>query len=235
MNFFTSLAFHLAVIVCTIGEAIAFLPLLLIKPERIPRWWTASVLWLAENICGITYEVRGLEYLSHGPAIIAAKHQSAWETFALWHILPQPVFVLKKELLRIPLFGWYLASTPAIAIDRKAGSEAMKVLLEQARRHLQAERQVVIFPEGTRIAPGQSGAHKKGVAALYQQGEAPVIPMALNSGLYWGKNAFLRHPGKIIVEFLPPFPPGLSQEHFRILLKETLDAASLRLLAEATA
>ncbi len=230
-----SFLFHLSVCLVTLVEGIAFLPLLIFAPQEIPKLWTASVLFLARRICHIEHIVRGSIHVPHGACILAAKHQSAWETFALWHILPHPVFVLKKELLRIPIFGWYLAATPVIAIDRKGGSAAIKSIVEQAKEHLAAGRQIVIFPEGTRQPVGQTGRYGRGIAALYNACSAPVIPVALNSGIYWSKKSLIRKPGKIIMEFLHPIEPRLSSNEFMVELQKQIEFGSARLLAEATA
>lgn len=230
-----SALFHVAVILVTFAEGIAFLPLLFFARERIPRLWTGSVLFLAEHICKLDYTVRGSIHLPHGACVLASKHQSAWETFALWHVVPHPVFVLKKELLKIPIFGWYLSSMPVIAIDRKAGSAALKDIVRQAKEHLAAGRQIVIFPEGTRQPSGQTGRYHRGVAAIYKACNAPVIPVALNSGLYWNKQSLIRKPGTILLEFLPPLPQDLGAEEMMSLLQQQIEFASARLLAEATA
>jgi len=235
---FGSLCYHLAVTVWTLCLGLVFLPAMLVAKKRmthfIPRFWTGSLLFFARIFCGITHEVRGGGHIVRGPAIYAMKHQSAWETLALWHILPEPVFILKKELLTIPIFGQYLAASPIIAIDRKAGQKAIASMLEQARGHLAKGRQIVIFPEGTRIKPGETGKYRSGVAALYEAfPDVPLIPVALNSGLYWGRNSFVRKPGEIIIEFSSPVPAGLERGAFLETLKEIIETASKKLLAEA--
>jgi 1-acyl-sn-glycerol-3-phosphate acyltransferase len=216
----------------TLTLGVLFLPFLLV-PERlgrfVPRFWTGGIIALARVLCGIRARVEGAEHLARGGALYAMKHQSAFETLYLWRIMPQPVFVLKRELLRIPVVGWYLARTPIIAINRAAGREALPQLLAQARAHLAAGRQVVIFPEGTRVPPGEKKPYKSGVFALYRETGLPVVPVALNSGLFWGRNAFLKRPGTVTFRFLPAIPPGLEREEFMRLLAERIERASLEL------
>lgn len=231
MTLLRSSLFNIALLVLTLAEGILFLPWLLFAPKTlitVPRIWTGHILFLLRTICGLRHEVKGDAALTQNP-IYAMKHQSAWETFALWHILPAPVFVLKKELLRIPIFGWYLRRTPIIAIDRKAGANALKQMVEQAKAHRAAGRQIVIFPEGTRTKPGAEPHYHSGIAALYRELGAPIVPTALNSGKYWGKGAWLKKPGTITLEFLPVIQPGLDKNMFMQQLEGQIEAASSRL------
>ena len=170
--------------------------------------WTRMVLWLAGAICGIRYEVRGLEHLPARPSIVLSKHQSAWETLAFQMFLPPQVWVLKRSLLRIPFFGWGLAMMNPIAIDRSAGMQALKQTLEQGRDRLAQGFWIVIFPEGHRFPPGKKGTYHPGGAWLAIQTGAPVVPIALNSGYLWGRDAFVKLPGKITVSIGPPIEPG---------------------------
>lgn len=233
MIFLRSTFFNIALLIITLVEGIFFLPWLFFAPKEsltIPRLWTRQILFLLRLLCGIRHEVKGDPAL-HKNAAYAIKHQSAWETFALWHILPTPVFVLKKELLNVPVFGWYLARTPIIAIDRKAGASAIKQIVEQAKAHHAQGRQIVIFPEGTRTPPGAKTVyHSGGISSLYRELGAPVIPTALNSGKFWGKNAWIKKPGIITLEFLPPIEPGLSKADFMNELQRQIEQASAKLL-----
>lgn len=229
-----SLLFVVLKTLWTLGLGILFLPLLLFFRERmgrfLPFFWTRGIVWLARVICGIRPQVSGQEYAERGAAIYAMKHQSAFETLYLWQILPAPVFVLKKELLVIPIFGQYLAGTPIIAIDRKAGAKAIASMVTQAQHHLAAGRQVVIFPEGTRSKPGEKKPYKGGIYALYKECGLPVIPVALNTGLCWPKHRFAKSAGTVTLQFLPPIAQGLEKEAFMQRLESEIEQASQRLL-----
>ncbi len=205
--------------------AIAYRPFAFI----VARIWALTALWLLRVICGITYEIRGKEYIPQGAALLASKHQSAWETIVFWALLRRPIFVLKRELIYIPVFGWQLLLLKSIYIDRSSGASAMKHMLRQAKARTDENSTVVIFPEGTRIAPGTNSAYHPGIAALYNHLQLPVIPVALNSGFYWGRNAFTKTPGVIKVEFLPPILPGMKTREFLPLLQSRIETASAAL------
>ena len=200
---------------------------------RTGRPWAHGILFLARIICGIRYEVRGTQYITQKPVLYASKHQSAWDTVIFWLLLNKPTFVLKRELLRIPLWGWYLWRMKMIAIDRSAGGAGLKDMLRQAKAAIIDERSIIIFPEGTRTKPGAMPNYHPGIIALYNQLKVPVIPVALNSGIFWGKNAFIKRPGTIIIEFLPPLQPGMAKEQFSTTLQETIENASQKLQYEA--
>lgn len=178
---------------------------------------------MLEVICKIKYEVRGLENIPKGSAIIASKHQSAWDTIIFWTLLECPAYVLKRELIFFPVFGWYLLLLKNIYIDRKSGASAMKKLLRQAGDRVKEGRHIVIFPEGTRTAPGSSAIYHPGVAALYQNLKIPVVPVALNSGFLWQKNAFTKKPGVIIIEFLENITPGMKNRDFLAKLQNVIE------------
>jgi 1-acyl-sn-glycerol-3-phosphate acyltransferase len=208
------------------------LPVLLLPSGltiRAANLWARLVLFGLKGIAGIGLEVRGS--LGDPRVLVAAKHYSMWETVALLALLPGPAIVLKQSLLRVPLYGWYCRKMRMIAIDRKAGSKAIRLMHDQAERALAEGRPIVIFPEGTRRKPGAPPDYKPGVAGLYAQLQVPCIPVAHNSGLFWA-GGFFRKPGTIILEFLPPIPPGLSRRDFMLLLESRLEEASNRLLAE---
>jgi 1-acyl-sn-glycerol-3-phosphate acyltransferase len=214
--------------------AIGATPLLLGPPAGILamfRFWSSGVLVLL-RICGIRVEVRGREHIPTGAALVAPKHQCMLDVFAQFSVLPATAFVMKKELMRIPWFGWYATRVGSIIVDREAHSTALRKLVREARERFAQNRQVVIFPEGTRTAPGTSREYKPGVAALYRQIEVPVHPVATNSGAHWPAHGFIRRPGTIVFEYLEPIPPGLKRQDFMRLLQERVDAASDRLLAE---
>jgi 1-acyl-sn-glycerol-3-phosphate acyltransferase len=231
-----SLAFAVLAALWTLALAVVYLPLLALPRRRTQdgaRAWAKGVLALVALCCGLRHRVVGREHLPAGAAVIAAKHQSAWETLIFHLLLPDPVYVLKKELFRVPLFGWYLRKAGNIGIPRQAGLRAIRAMLPAAARRLGEGAQVVVFPEGTRVAPGGRAPYQPGIAALYARLAVPVVPVALNAGLFWGRRSFLKHPGVITLEFLPPIPPGLAREPFLATLAERIESASARLAAEA--
>jgi len=208
-------------------------PALLIGPVAL-RWcgraWAILLrkwLWIS---LGVSIEVRG--EVPSGACVIAAKHQSAWETIGLLGILSDPCFVLKRELSYIPIFGWYIARNRQISVNRGAGMVALKVLLRQAQKAMAEERQVVVFPQGTRVEVDASKPYQAGIAALYGQLNVPVHPVALNSGLVWGRNKFIKHKGKIVVHFLPAVRQGLSKKEFLAELSDQIDSETARLVTE---
>jgi 1-acyl-sn-glycerol-3-phosphate acyltransferase len=214
---------------------------LLFAPTLLgPRSWSrmAFRVYLAlvfgglRVLCGVRYEVRGREHMPAGGALVASKHQSMFETLAFWAILPDPAIILKKELAFLPVFGWYAMKLKNIKVDRAAGAKALRDMLKQARDRAGEGRQVVIFPQGTRLAPGETDTYKPGVAGLYSAMKAPCIPVALNSGLYWPAHGFVRRPGTIVVEFLPAIGPGLSKDAFMTELETRIESASTALLGE---
>jgi len=181
-------------------------------------------------LCGVRYEIRGAEHRPQGGALVASKHQSMFETLAFWSILDDPAIILKKELAFLPIFGWYALKLRNIAVDRSAGSKALRVMLKTARERAEEGRQVVIFPQGTRVPPGGEESYKPGVAGLYAAMNAPCTPVALNSGLHWPGTGFVRTPGTITIEFLPAIPPGLPREAFMSELETRIETASAALL-----
>ena len=197
--------------------------------------WLSGVMMLLRIVTGLSYQLRGADSLPEGPVIIASKHQSAFETFAFHLMLADPAFILKRELTWIPFFGWYLAKCGVIAIDRAAGAKALKSMVKGAEEAMAAKRPIVIFPEGTRAAPGSRHPYHSGVAMLYGSLGVPVVPVALNSGLFWGKRAFTKRPGVIAVEFLPTIPPGLNRKVFMAELEKSIETATDRLVEEGRA
>jgi 1-acyl-sn-glycerol-3-phosphate acyltransferase len=195
------------------------------------RFWSASTLWLLGLIVGLRHEVRGRENLPAGGCVVAMKHQSAWDTLALPVVFGDPAVVLKKELLHIPLYGWYARRAGSIAVDRKAGAAALKRMVAEAKGAAADGRPIVIFPEGTRTAIGQRRPYQPGVAALYRELGVPLVPVAVNSGLFWGRRAFLKRPGRIVLEILPAIPPGLGRREVMKLVEERIEAATDRLVA----
>ncbi|HZH09205.1 MAG TPA: lysophospholipid acyltransferase family protein [Microvirga sp.] len=214
--------------------------ILLLPGLLVPRWifmggvklWALSSLWLLRVLAGTRIEVRGRDKIPHGGALVAAKHQSLWETFALVTLFDDPAFILKRELMWIPFFGWYLWKAGCVPVNRKAGSSALVQMTARAKEEAQHGRQIIIFPEGTRRPPGAPAAYKYGVAHLYQNLGFPCVPVGLNSGLYWPRRRFIRRPGTIRVEILDPIAPGLGREEFFRLVQSRVEESSTRLLVE---
>jgi 1-acyl-sn-glycerol-3-phosphate acyltransferase len=199
---------------------------------RIITTWSRIVVWLAQVICGIRYEVRGLERLPRQPSIVLGKHQSAWETLAFQVFLPPQVWVLRRSLLRVPFFGWGLAMASPIAIDRSAGMQALKQTLEQGRDRLARGFWIIIFPEGTRVPPGQRVKYQVGGAWLAAKTGAPVVPIAHNAGRLWRRNAFLKFPGIITVSIGEPIDPaGLKPEELNRRVEDWIESEVARLPA----
>ncbi len=214
---------------------IVCLPLLVAPAPAIHaagKFLIAGSLWLLKVCVGLTMREVGSENLPAGPVLVAAKHQSAWETLYLSWRLNHPAFVLKKELLMIPVFGWFLARVGMIAIDRSGKASALKKMVADAKAIFAQGRPVVIFPEGTRVAPGARMPYQPGIAALYAQLGVPVVPVALNSGLFWGRQAFVKKAGVITIEYLPPIPPGLDRKSFMRELEARIETAAERLAKE---
>ena len=208
-----------------------------------PRRWAMAALalhgrfelWLLEIIVGTKLEVRGREKLPNGACLVAAKHQSAWETFALIPLFRDPALLMKRELFWIPFHGWFSKKFEMIPVDRDKGPAALRRMLREAKARIADGREIIIFPEGTRRAPGAPPDYKTGVILLYEALRVPCVPVALNSGLFWPRRSLVRRPGTIVVEFLDPIPPGLPKAEFLKRLTEAIETASTRLLAEAKA
>ena len=238
MTWLRALAFNLAFFSLTALLGVLGLPMLLMPRRqvmRFGRFWAQCVLALLKAIVGLDGKVRGLEHLPPGASIIAMKHQSAWDTLILPVVLGDPAVVLKRELLLVPFYGWYAARAGSIAIDRKGGAAALRHMVADARRAASLGRPVVIFPEGTRTAPGQRLAYQPGVAALYQALHVPVVPAAVNSGLFWGRRSFVKRRGQITLEFLPPIMPGLPRRELMAQLETRIEEATAALESEAAA
>ncbi|MEX2451232.1 MAG: lysophospholipid acyltransferase family protein [Rhodospirillales bacterium] len=196
-------------------------------------FWARTSHALLKWTVGLTHEFRGLENLPKGPAILACKHQSAWDTYGFYALDCDPAYVLKKELIQIPFFGWFMLKLKMIVVDRRAGASALKKLLADTRAALDQNRKVIIFPEGTRTAPGRRRGYHPGIAALYQRLDVPVIPVALNSGMYWSRRSLLKRPGVVTVHFLPAMPAGLDRATFLAELRERIETATAALQREA--
>ena len=215
---------------------LVFSPLFL-APRPAAMWalklWSRTSIALLAVIVGTRLEIRGRDHIPQGAALIAAKHQSLFETFAVLSLLDDPAMVLKRELMLIPLFGWFARKFDMIPVDRGARSTALKRMIASARDALAEGRQVLIFPEGTRRAPAAPPAYKSGATALYMSLRVPCVPLALNSGLFWPRRKFMRYPGTIVMEFLPALPPGLSKEDFSHRLQHAIESKTAELLSSA--
>ncbi|RVU13906.1 lysophospholipid acyltransferase family protein [Methylobacterium oryzihabitans] len=227
-----SLLFNLAFYLMTAAIMIAGLPTLASRRGVLwtARTWARATLVLLRAICGIRVEFRGLAHIPPGGVLVAAKHQSALETIALVAVLDNFAYILKRELLWLPLFGWFLSRSEMVAIDRSKGSRALVLMNEEAARAMRDGRRLIIFPEGTRRPAGAAPAYKFGVAHLYDRLGVPCLPVALNTGLFWPRNRLARHPGTAIIEFLPPIPPGLPRAAFFQEVQDRIEAASDALL-----
>jgi 1-acyl-sn-glycerol-3-phosphate acyltransferase len=234
MIFIRSLLFNIAFYLWTAFMFLLSLPALLLPVGAVwglGRVWVCGTVLLLRVLVGLTHEVRGVAHRQTGAALYAVKHQSAWDTLVFALLLDRPAIVLKKELLNLPLFGWYMRKCRMIPVDRKGRATALKRMAADARDRAAAGRPILIFPEGTRVAPGHRRPYQPGVAALYGALDLPVVPVALNSGLFWGRQAFHKRPGHIVVEFLPPIAPGLERRNFMAELEAAIETASDRLAA----
>ena len=195
--------------------------------------WCRSCIWSIRVLLGINYEIRGLEHLTGEPMIIASKHQSAWETLVFNTIILDCAYVVKRELLWVPFFGWFLSRLGMIGIDRNGGAFALKRLVADCKERLKSGRSIIIFPQGTRTPPGAEQPYLPGTAALYSQCNVPVVPTALNSGIFWPRRTLLKRPGTVIVEFLPPIIPGMDRREFSKHLEAEIETATMRIELEA--
>ncbi|RCL01530.1 MAG: 1-acyl-sn-glycerol-3-phosphate acyltransferase [Candidatus Tokpelaia sp. JSC085] len=232
-----SLLFKVSFLTITIIQMVLVAPIYFFLPHKlvwiIPRIWVRTVLWLEKYIAGTTYDIEGVEHLPKGACIIAAKHQSIWETLTLVLHINDPTFVLKRELMWLPGLGWFLAKVGMIPINRGTPLKALKRILKGARKMAMANRQIVIFPEGTRQPPGARPDYKSGIFPIYSELNLPVIPVALNSGLYWPKQYFHCYPGVIRCRILPAIKPGLEKREFMSRLEGMIEDACDALLIAA--
>lgn len=230
MRMARAIAFNLGFYGVTGLACILCLPLLAF-PRGALVWagktWVRFMLAWLRLTCGLDHRLENFAALpGDGRYILAAKHQSAWETLALWLFLDNPAVILKRELTWLPIWGWFAIKTGQIAVDRGAGAKAMKALLRDGARRLDEGRPLIIFPQGTRVAPGARKPYQPGVAALYRALDVPVYPLALNSGLFWGRRSFSKHPGTIVARVLDPIEPGLAKRDFLALLEDRIERAT---------
>jgi 1-acyl-sn-glycerol-3-phosphate acyltransferase len=231
-----SLVFNFAFFLWAAVLGLLGLPLMLLSRRAaagIGRFWSKGSVWLLRHIVGLEHEFRGLGRVPPGGCIVAMKHQSAWDAVILSIALYDPVPVVKRELLRLPIYGWYMARAGAIAIDRGAGAAALRRMVATARPAVAAGRPIVIFPQGTRVPPGARLPYQPGVAALYRALALPLVPAAVNSGLFWGRRSFIKRPGRIVLEFLDPIPAGWRRQPLMTELERRIETATAALEAEA--
>jgi 1-acyl-sn-glycerol-3-phosphate acyltransferase len=231
-----SALFNIAFYLWTAIMAIVWLPALLgprLWTVRGQTIWARGVMTAMRVLAGIRIEIRGRERLPASAALIASKHQSAWDTIIYHMILHDPAVAMKKELFWIPVYGWYAKKVRMVPIDRRGGPRAVRQMIRAAREAAGAGRPVIIFPEGTRVAPGLRAPYRPGIGGLYTQLGLPVVPVALNSGLFWPRRKFLRRPGTIVLEFLPVIEPGLKRAELITTLEDRLEPATDALISEA--
>jgi 1-acyl-sn-glycerol-3-phosphate acyltransferase len=212
-----------------------YLPLLLVPRAGIRlglKWWAGTLIWGMRVIGGVRLEIRGIEHLPGGAYLMAAKHQSMFDIAPPFIAAPDAVFVMKKELARIPAFGWLSRKARMIEVDREAHAQALRQLLADARDRMSEPRQLLIFPEGSRHPPGAPTDYKPGVAALYRELGLPCVPVATNSGVYLQPSGRVRRPGVVVVQFLEPIAPGLKRADFMRILQDRIETASLALLKD---
>lgn len=236
MSFVRSVIFNIATFGWSIFLLAAYAPYLMASRSAMLgaiRFWTHSIFWLQRNVLSLDFEFRGQEHLPAGPFIIAAAHQSAWDTICFYAVLRDPAFVLKKELYRVPMFGPYARKLGMIAIDRSGGASEARRMIRDVASQLEKGRPAVIFPGGTRSAPEDVVALKSGINALYRRCNVPVVPVSLNSGWFWGRRSFVKKPGTIIAQFHEAITPGLDTGAFESLLSARIHDGNRRLLEEA--
>lgn len=232
-----SLAFNIAFYANLILQMLVWTPYYFLSPRHrawiVPKFWSRSSLWLMDRIAGTSSEITGVENLPAGSFILAPKHQSFWDAIAFFPYLRDPLYILKRELMWIPFFGWYVMKMRMIPVHRGSRSKALKQVTADARREMAHDRQLIIYPEGTRRAPGAEPSYKYGIVELYAQLGLPVVPVAHVAGLWWPRRRFLRYPGTIRARFLKPIPAGLEREEFMRRLVSETEAACDAMLVEA--
>jgi 1-acyl-sn-glycerol-3-phosphate acyltransferase len=220
-------------------QMIIFTPVYFLLPRKkaffVPKFWARSNLWLMKVICGTTFEIEGLENLPQGSFIFAPKHQSFWDTFAFLPNLDDPIYILKRELLWIPVFGWYVAKQRMVPVDRSARGRAMAGVMQLTRERMKSGRQLIIYPEGTRRPPGADPVYKFGIARLYRDLDLPVVPVVQHAGLFWPRRKFMRYPGHFKVRILPPIEKGMEPDAFFERLVSVMETASDQLLIDTAA
>jgi len=233
---FRSILFNIALYLNFTILGVLLSPVLLMPQDwgwPIVRFWARSSLWWHKLICGVGEEIRGLENRPDGGYIVACKHQSSWETLRVVNLVSKPAFIFKRELMWLPLFGWYLLKFGQIPVNRGKRAAALSAMTQHARRAIANGQQVIIFPEGTRCVPGAEPHYRFGVVHLYRELDVPCLPIALNSGLYWPRRSLVHVQGTVRVEILPPIEPGMNPAAFAKRLEADIESATARLIDEA--
>jgi 1-acyl-sn-glycerol-3-phosphate acyltransferase len=231
-----SLLFNIAFYINLIVRMVVLSPYYFLASHHaawsVPKNWVRSNHWLQEKIVGTTFEVEGTENIPEGGYIFAPKHQSFWDAYGLLPWIDDAVYILKRELMWIPLFGWYVGKMQMIPVNRGARGKVMAAVLERTRAEMAKGRQLIIYPEGTRRPSGAPPEYKYGIARIYDSVGVPVLPVVMHPGLFWPRRKFMRYPGHFKVRILPPIPPGLDPDAFMDLLVERMETASDELLIE---
>lgn len=239
MIVFRSILFNTLFYANLIAQMIVMTPAYFLLPRKkayvVAKNWARSNHWLFAKIVGTTFTIEGLENMPAGNCIIAPKHQSFWDTYGLLPWLDDPFYILKRELTWIPLFGWYLKKQRMVPVNRNARGKVMAAVMERAKQELQRERQLIIYPEGTRRPPGAPPEYKYGIARLYRDLQVPVVPVVMHPGLFWPRRKFIRYPGHFKVRILPPVLPGMEPDAFLAHLIDVMEKQSDRLLIETVA
>ena len=236
-SFFRSFLFYTALFLFSfLIPAIFFIPSIIFKSNKIADYgakiWAKIIIFFLKNLCGINYKIINQNNIPNFPCIFACKHQSMWETIIMHLIIHRPVYAYKNELLKIPFYGWFLNAMSGIKVKRKGGASALKHVLQQAKKYLSKNQSIVIFPQGTRVEVFSEifqYPYQPGIIALYQNCQVPVVPIALNSGIFWPKKLFSHKSGTILIEFLPPINIGLNKQHFIQTLTQQLEEKSKQL------
>tara|TARA_Y100001970_G_scaffold294370_1_gene451930 strand:+ start:30354 stop:31106 length:753 start_codon:yes stop_codon:yes gene_type:complete len=236
LNFSRSLLCTIGFYVWAIIIGCVMIATIFLLPKSLFKWlvitWAKGNHIILHLVAGITFEVRGRENIPLEPAIIASKHQSEWETTVFLLLLDNPVYVIKKELGFIPGYGQFTKKMGMISIDRLGHARALRYLIKQAKKSINDNRSLIIFPEGTRVMPGTKIRYQSGVAGIYSNLDVSVVPVIHNSGMHWPPRSFRKYPGKIILQFLPAIEPGLNREKFMFRLENTMEEAMSDLLTE---
>jgi 1-acyl-sn-glycerol-3-phosphate acyltransferase len=241
LHYLRSIIFDTAVVILTVVVSLTVPFLWLFNASSatvraVSQVWANGIVLLMKYVVGLDYREQGRENVPDGPCIVACNHQSLWETAALCAIFPDASIVAKKELRKLPLVGWFLERYPMILVDRSAGRQALRQMNDEARRAIGEGRKVLIFPQGTRQAIDQPMTFQPaGIAALYTNLGVPVLPVAHNSGLFWGRKTLIIHSGLITLSFLPPIPPGLDRKAFQAEVERVIAEEADRLAKASSA
>ena len=228
-----SIIFYSLLNLWTLIMGIICIPFLLLPNKLLKNpvnVWIFGIFELLKLTCNITYEIKGKENILNKPVLVASKHQSTFDTFVLYLFLKKSVFIHKKELFYIPIFGQYLKKSSMISIDRKEGASAMRKMLKEANNKISQGYSIIIFPEGTRKKPGEKPNYKRGFVGIYNEIQTEILPVALNTGLCWPKNSFIKQPGHITIKFLNIIPAGLKKEKVMKILEERIENESNKII-----